>query len=547
MPPPPAANRAPVVIRAIPDQRASIGQPFRIEYFAGGPVFADPDGEPVTLQSINLGGDAVGLSTSSADHLSGTPDRRGRMLVTLRAADPHGAIAEMTFAIVVDNAAPVAARPMPAAMVAPGQRVSVDVTRGGTTFTDADGHALSYEITLVGIDRGLRVEGTTVTGVLAAPGTTQVDVVARDGHGGSAADSFMIAALAPEPGVPHLPSVPYSYDDAQQPWPEVYRQSRANRGPLWDTTPFDNPTTDAGAALGRVLFYDRRLSIDRTLACASCHKQAHAFSSGERFSTGVLGLPTSRHAMNLSSVRYNIEDRYFSDARVTTLERLALEPIETTVELGFEVPLLVERLRATEFYPPLFAAAFGTPEITPDRIARSLAQFMRALVSYRSKFDLVTFPLQLGGPPRAAFTADEQRGEELFRIAGCHHCHQHDAHVATRLANNGLDAVARDPGAGGGAFRSAGLRNVAVSGPYMHDGRFATLREVIDHYDSGVQFSPTLSFLLRTRSNPSAPDLDAPLRLNLSESDKRALEAFLHTLTDPSFLQDPRLADPFTP
>jgi cytochrome c peroxidase len=361
-------------------------------------------------------------------------------------------------------------------------------------------------------------------------------MTASDGRGGFTQDDFMIAAPATESGPPTLPARSFVYDDSELPLPYAFRLSRDNHGaPFWDTTPIDNPTTDAGATLGRVLFYDKRLSVAQTVACGSCHHQALGFSSGERFSIGVLGTPTSRHVMNLTNVRYNINNAYFSDMRVSGLENQVLIPIQTPSELGFRLPLLIDRLNATSFYPPLFAAAFGTPDITQDRIQRALAQFLRSLISYQSKFDQATFPLDQFGTPTATFTSIEQQGADLFRLKGCHNCHQNDVHVASGAFNDGLDAVSVDPGAGFGAFRPASLRNVAVSGPHMHDGRFPTVHDVLEHYSSGIVV-PT---------GPITPDIPVPF--NFTDAEKQALEAFLDTLTDSSFLADPKFSDPFAP
>src|ERR1700741_4695547 len=180
--------------------------------------------------------------------------------------------------------------------------------------------------------------------------------------------------------------------------------------------------------------------------------------------------------------------------RVGTLENLALMPIEEPLELGNTLPLLEEKLRAVDFYPPLFEAAFGTPEIDANRIARALAQFLRSMISYRSKFDRAFNPIDPGVPvdPATVLTAQEMQGREVYIGGSCFHCHTLDVHSNPFPANNGLDETITDPGTavGRGEFRAAALRNIAVSGPYMHDGRFATLRDVIEHYDHGINMNP---------------------------------------------------------
>jgi cytochrome c peroxidase len=291
----------------------------------------------------------------------------------------------------------------------------------------------------------------------------------------------------------------------------------------------NNETTNAGATLGRVLFYDKRLSITNTHSCASCHQQALGFADAEPFSAGVVGESTRRNAMALTNVRYNVQNLHFSDDRVEGLENLTLLPIQDDLELASSLELVEGKLRGTTFYPPLFNAAFGTPVINRDRIAKALAQFLRSLISYQAKFDRAYHVMVEGdiADPGSVLTAQELRGFDVYVESKCDLCHQNDVHV-TIAHNSGLDLIPVDPGAGEGRFRPASLRNVGKSGPYMHDGRFANLREVIDFYDQGIQASPGLSPILTT--------LGEPLRLNLSEDDKLALEAFLLTLTDESFL-----------
>jgi len=251
--------------------------------------------------------------------------------------------------------------------------------------------------------------------------------------------------------------------------------------------------------------------------------------------------------MALANTRYNIQNGWFSDMRVHSLEKLVSIPIENVEELGSSMQLVVTKLGATEFYAPLFEAAFGSPEITPDRISRALAQFLRALISYRARFDLAYNPMTSEPPaPTLVLSEQELRGAEIFGSDAsstgiCMLCHQRNGLANEQEANNGLDVVPTDPGIRGdgavGVFRAAALRNIAVTAPYMHDGRFATLRDVIDHYDHGIQDSAFLPGILRSSSGPK--------RLNLSEEDKQALEAFLRTFTDDEFLRDPKFSDPF--
>jgi cytochrome c peroxidase len=244
--------------------------------------------------------------------------------------------------------------------------------------------------------------------------------------------------------------------------------------------------------------------------------------------------------MSLANARYNIHGRYFGDLRAVGLEELALMPIEDPIELGNNLPAVIAKLSATDFYPPLFAAAFGGEDITASRISRAIAQFLRSMVSYRAKFDRAYNTR--GAEPTSVLTAQELLGAEMYGHGNCGHCHTNGVHTNDRPANNGLDAQFIDPGAGDGEFRATSLRNIAVTGPYMHDGRFATLREVIDHYDSGVNASAQLNFLLR---DDRGAGFNFARRLNMTEEQKQALEAFLNTFTDDELLNDPKFSDPF--
>jgi cytochrome c peroxidase len=289
-----------------------------------------------------------------------------------------------------------------------------------------------------------------------------------------------------------------------------------------------------------VLFYDKRLSLTNTHSCGSCHQQAHGFAAPSRFSEGIIGEPTKRNAMGLTEVRYSIHNLFFSDMRVSSLETLALMPVQEPTELGNSLPRVIGKLSATDFYPPLFTAAFGSPEITSERIAKALAQFLRSLISYNAKVDAYSNPPngQPSPPLDVVFTPQELIGREVFLNNNCFFCHSEDIQASFTTSNNGLDEVFTDPGSGDGHFRTASLRNVAFTAPYMHDGRFATLREVVEHYDHGVKSTPHLARLLQDAQG-------GPRRMNLTEEQKEGLIAFLHAMTDEQFLRDPRFSDPF--
>ena len=314
-----------------------------------------------------------------------------------------------------------------------------------------------------------------------------------------------------------------------------------------DTTPANDVTTDAGATLGRVLFYDKRLSTNQTISCASCHQQAHGFSDPRQFSVGYNGSLGTRHAMGLSHARWYLRQHFFWDERAATLEDQTLMPIQNPVEMGMTLDALTNRLAAEPFYTNLFAAAFGSPGVTTNRISHALAQFVRSIVSTQSKYDLgVTNNF-------TNFTAQENQGRLIFFGAPggppgvCAACHGTDNFTpGAAVNNNGLEFPYVDLGVGGitgatndlGKFKAPSLRNIALAGPYMHDGRFTNLAQVVAFYNSGVVDNPNLSPPLRTPGG-------GVLRLNLTAAQQAALVAFLNTLTDTNLVNDPKLSDPF--
>ena len=319
-----------------------------------------------------------------------------------------------------------------------------------------------------------------------------------------------------------------------------------------DSTPAASPVTDAGAALGRVLFHDHKLSKNGLVACASCHTQALGFDDRTRFSIGFKGLITRRAAMSLVNARYNPGGHYFRDQRATSLEQQVLEPFTDPIEMGLEPGELAWTVDKHTYYRPLFTAAFGDGEVTDARIASALAQYVRSIVSLGSRYDLSRAKAQSPLEDFAQFSPAENRGKHLFFTArqdggaACAACHASEAFVMLEPKNNGLDAENTDGGLGEithlpgdmGRFRAATLKNIAITTPYMHDGRMRTLEEVVEHYSSGVKPNPNLSPELRDAQGK-------PAQLNLSPDDKAALVAFLKTLTDESLLADPRYGDPF--
>ncbi len=311
-----------------------------------------------------------------------------------------------------------------------------------------------------------------------------------------------------------------------------------------DNTPAANPTTNAGATLGRALFYDKRLSANQTISCSSCHQAAHGFSDPRRFSVGFEGGLTGRNSMGLTNAKYYLRENFFWDERAATLEDQVLQPIQNSVEMGMTLDLLVTRLAAEPFYAELFADAFGDAAVTSDRISKALAQFVRSIVSGQSKYD------QGVASGFSNFTDQENQGRQIFNGPGnCNACHGSDNFVpGNGIFNNGLENPYIDQGVGAisgrtqdeGLFKVPSLRNIELTAPYMHDGRFATLEQVVDFYNNGVVNHPNLSPPLR---NP--PGAGLPRRLNLTNAQKAALVAFLKTLTDTSVTTDEKFQDPF--
>lgn len=343
----------------------------------------------------------------------------------------------------------------------------------------------------------------------------------------------------------NLPENPANYANPQLP---IYYRN----GPVAaaDNTPSFNPVTNAGATLGRVLFYDKQLSANNTISCASCHQSTNGFSDQAVLSSGFENGLTGRHSMSLTNSRYYASGRFFWDERALSLENQVLLPIQDHVEMGMDLDSLVSKLNSLDYYAPLFAAAFTNGQLNSENISLALAQFIRSMVSFSSKYDIGRAQVANANDPFPNFTASENQGKALFLNPniGCAACHGTDAFIAPGARNNGLDLDnSKDLGVGGvtninsaeGFFKVGSLRNVAFTAPYMHDGRFSTLREVIEHYNNGVQNNPNLSAPLRLPNG-------GVRRLNLSTNEIDALVAFLETLSDTEMLNDEKFADPFT-
>ena len=310
--------------------------------------------------------------------------------------------------------------------------------------------------------------------------------------------------------------------------------------------------SDHKATLGRVLFYDTKLSINESISCASCHKQNLGFADDLALSEGFDGELTTRNSLPLGNT-IGFENAYGGgralfgwDESNEDIAAQSKAAILSTIEMGPDMGTLVDRLEKEEEYSILFRKAYGDNQILQHRVLDAIEEFVNSIVSKESKFDHVS--MENGGHIFAdfdGFTVQENRGKDLY-IDHCASCHSVD-HMFTEKAigNNGLDMEYTDKGVGArtlnpeenGVFKIPFLRNVELTAPYMHDGRFETLREVIDHYSEGIVNHPNLSQELKLGNQPK--------KLNLTEQDKSALEAYLKTLTDNELMADVRFSDPF--
>ncbi len=354
-------------------------------------------------------------------------------------------------------------------------------------------------------------------------------------------DAFQTVIKAPV-----LPSTPFNYAPN---W----------GGMLTHMAGQDLGITNAGATLGRVLFYDKILSIDNTISCGSCHHQSTAFSDETRLSSGINHQLTDRNAPAIINL-YD-DNLLFWDGRATSIKELVLKPVRNHKEMGMEdMNFLVTKIKAAPYYNHLFTDAFGSSEVTSDRIADAMTQFILSMVGCDSDMDRASIAGTSLSP-----SAEMGRGI-FFGKGACYNCHSgpdfNDRGSffvdpffppngggfgwSKDIANTGLDENPSDVGFGifddklAGVFKIPSLRNVALTAPYMHDGRFATLEEVIEHYNSGIRNSPNLDNVLK------AWDTGEAIKLGLTDVEKSALVAFLNTLTDEKYMSDERFSDPFT-
>ena len=301
--------------------------------------------------------------------------------------------------------------------------------------------------------------------------------------------------------------------------------------------PSNNPSTEEGIALGKKLFFDKILSKDNTQSCATCHDPKRAFTDETRFSDGVDGNLGTRNSMPLFNLAWNFDERFAWDGKELSLERQALEPVRNPIEMHSKWTDVAQRIQNHAEYPTLFKQAFGNVKIDSTLITKALAQFERTLISGDSKFD----QFLLG---KAQLTPEEKNGFEVFMDetrGDCFHCHGSNNNplwTDNKFHNNGLDATFTDLGLGkvtgdpndNGKFRTPSIRNLKFTAPYMHDGRFATIEEVIEHYSTGLKASPTIDPLMKKVNQGG---------VNISNKDKADLKAFLLTLTDNNFVNNP--------
>ena len=462
------------------------------------------------------------------------------------------------------NSAPVLASANADQAASLGVAFTYDATQNETTFTDADGDTLSYTVSFDPAANGLTSTAGVISGTPADDVTITANITADDGNGGSAVDSFSIITTNPaaidQDGILGKFAGRIDLENldnyANQTIPDYI--TKLNEG--------GNPVTDAGATLGRVLFYDKALSIDDTISCSSCHQQSEGFSDPRTVSEGVEGGLTSRHSMRLVHTQFADETNFFWDERANSHEAQETQPIEDHNEHGFSgengrpfLSDLIVKLEALEYYQELFTFAFGDAAITEERLQLALAQFTKSIYAFDSKFDIGRSQANDNRANFANYTADENAGKLLFLSppanggAGCQGCHRApEFDIAQNRDHNGVFGVAgssteidltntRSP-----SLREMIKPNGQPNGPFMHDGSLATLLDVVNHYDD-IQ-APT--------TEPERTDwinsIDGrlinngqPQQLNLTDTEKAQLVAFLQTLSGTDIYTHAKWSDPF--
>jgi len=339
--------------------------------------------------------------------------------------------------------------------------------------------------------------------------------------------------LPPPEVLPDYDSTPYVLDYSYFPNPKI---------------PLDNQLTIQKVQLGRMLFYEKKLSKGETQSCADCHLQVDGFSDIRQFSLGVDDLPGRRQAMPVFNMAWHTNG-FFWDGRAPLLRDQALKPIQDPLEMNETLENAIAKLQETQEYRFQFARAFEDSTITSEKMGLAMEQFMNTILSMNSKYDQYL----LGN---ATLSESEQRGHELFftefdpngntKGGECFHCHAGVNFTNSKFMNNGLDDEASFADLGyfettandsdKAKFKVPSLRNISATAPYMHDGRFATLDEVLNHYNQGVKNSSTVDEIMQYNISPG---------LQLTEQDKADIIAFLHTLTDETYLTNTEYSSPF--
>lgn len=301
--------------------------------------------------------------------------------------------------------------------------------------------------------------------------------------------------------------------------------------------PSNNPLTEEGIELGKKLFFDKKLSVNGSQSCADCHKPSNSFTDARQYSIGVDNIQGTRNSMPLFNLAWNYDDRFFWDGRELSLERQVFDPITNPIEMHNTIANLVQELQIDSEYPEMFLKAFGTEIIDSVQIGKAIAQYERTIISANSKFDKYL----LG---QTTLTIQEEEGFNIFmdeERGDCFHCHGNENNplwTDNKFHNNGLDNNFSDLGLGAvtgnpndnGKFKTPSLRNLEFTAPYMHDGRFSTIDEVINHYSEGLQDSQTVDPLMKMVSQGG---------VQLTFEEKANLKAFLLTLSDYDFISNP--------
>lgn len=538
-------NDAPVVAVANADQTALVGVDINYDVTQGGTTFTDADGQTLT---ITVAFDPAGSGLTATDGvITGAPVQTGVITVTVTASDGF-AQARDVFTITVTNQAPVVAAANADQAEQVGYAVNYDTTQGGTTFTDADGQALTVTVAFDPADNGLTAADGVITGMPEQTGAIGVTVTADDGFA-QVVDTFTINVTADQNAVQAKFAGRIDLENLETytnpAVPDYFREPNVVL----------NPVTDKGATVGRAIFYDDDLSVTGFVACSTCHMQANAFSEGDDTPTsqGIFGEFTNRSSTRLVNTLYGEEERFFWDERAENMEDQVTRPFKDHNEHGFSGEMgrpdfddMIAIMQADEAYRELFRFAFLDEIITEELIQSALAQFVHSIVSFDSKYDEGRALVADDMDPFPNFTAEENAGKNLFMRpaaandgAGCAGCHvPPEFAIRTDMGTNGVVGVALEPG----EFdftntRAPALRDVLNAGGtrhsrFMHDGSLTTLRDVLNHYDNipVPAGEPERTEFLNTIDNRLI-DVGTPRVLNLSEVEKDQIIAFLATLT----------------